>query len=126
MSGEENQENPFDVLDLTPDNISSMSDAELDELRKAVHEIWQTRGSDENDDLAINASIIINNEYIRRERELPEKDKLDEVTEEFDKAAITGEEKKEEKLKFIRELTEVFKRNLPEYTLIIKHKKKKQ
>ncbi len=118
-------ENPFEQLDLTPENISSVSDEELNQLREAVHEIWRIRGSSENDDEAINASIIINNEYKRRERELPNKDKLDEITKTKEKTAVTGEEKgKEEKLKFIRELTEVFERNLPEYELIIKPKKK--
>jgi len=125
MAGENNQENPFDVLDLTPENISSISDEELDELRKAIHDIWQNRGSDENDEQAINASIIINNEYKLRDRELPDKDKLDEITEKFEKTEITGEEKKkEEKLKFIQEVKEVFERNLPEYELIIKLKEK--
>ncbi len=125
ISGQENQQgNPFDALDLTPDTLNTISDTELDELRQAVHEIWRTRESREDDQEAIGASIVINNEYITRKREMPNKDKLDEITEKFEKTAITGEDKKkEEKLKFIQELTEVFEKNLPEYELIIRLKK---
>lgn len=85
---------PFDMLDLTPETLNTMSDTELDQLRETVHEIWRTQGSKEDNDLAISASIVINNQYMLRKRELPKKDKLDEITEEFEKTAITGEDKK--------------------------------
>jgi len=124
--GVENQEDPFDILDLTPDTLNTMSDEELDKLREAVHEIWRTQGSKEDDDSAIGANIVVNNEYKLRKRELPKRDKLDEISEKFEKSAITGEEKKKEKEKFIRELMEVFAKSLPEYDLIIKPKKKKE
>ena len=121
----EDQESPFDMLDLTPETLNTMADTELDQLRETIHEIWRTQGSKDDNDLAIAASIVINNQYMLRGRELPNKDKLDEISETKQKTAITGEDKKKkEKEKFIRELTEVFAKSLPEYDLIIKPKKK--
>lgn len=113
------QDDPFDVLDLTPDNLNTISGAELDELREAVHEIWRSQGSKEDDDSAIGASIVINNEYKIRGRKLSG-DKLDEISETKQKTAITGKEETNPKEKFISELKELFARNLPEYELIIK------
>ena len=119
----ENQEDPFDVLDLTPDTLNTVSDAELDDLREAIQEIWRTQGSREDDDGAIGASIVVNNAYKLRKRKLPKKDKLDEIAERFEKTAITGEEEKvNPKEKFINELKELFAKSLPEYDLVIKKK----
>jgi len=123
IKGEE--PDPFDALDLTPDTLNTISDEELDKLREAVHEIWRTQGSKEDDDSAIGASIVVNNEYKLRKRDLPNKDKLDEISEKFEKTAVTGEEEEmSPKEKFINELKELFARSLPEYDLIIKPKKK--
>lgn len=83
---------PFDMLDLTPDTLNTMSDAELDELRETVHEIWRNQGSKDNDNLAISASIVINNQYMLRGRKLPNEDKLDKISETKQKTAITGQE----------------------------------
>ncbi len=122
-------ENPFDALDLTPDTLNTMSDAELDELRQAVHEIWRTQGSKEDDDLAIAASIVFNNEYKLRGRELPNKDKLDEISEKFVKTAITGEEESseaerdKEMARIVGEFKEFVLKCLPEYELVLKTKK---
>jgi len=131
MSEVKNQKNTiiiddwFDVIDFSPEHLNTISDAELDELRQAVHEIWRSRGSKEDDDEAIGASIVVNNEYKLRGRDLPNKDKLDEISEKFEKTAVTGEEEEmSPKEKFISELKELFARSLPEYDLIIKPKKK--
>ncbi len=124
-------ENPFEQLDLTPDNLNTISDAELDEFRKAVHEIWRIRGSKEDDQEAIGASIVVNNEYISRKRELPNKDKLDEITEKFEKTAITGEEETDreerevEMARIVGEFKEFVLKCLPEYDLVLKAKNKK-
>ena len=76
IKGQEEEKSPYATLDFTPDTLNTMSDEELDTLREAVHEIWRMRGSKENDEEAIGASIVINNEYKLRKRELPKKDKL--------------------------------------------------
>ncbi len=119
-------ENPYAALDLTPDTLNTMSDAELDELREAVHEIWRTQGSKEEDDAAIGACIVINNEYKLRKRELPNKDKLDEIADKFQKAAITGEEDERsvEMARIVGEFKEFVLKCLPEYELILKTKNK--
>lgn len=122
IKGQEEEKSPFDPLDLTPDTLNTISDAELDELREAVHEIWRMRGSKEDDEEAIGASIVINNEYKLRKRELPKRDKLDEIAQRFEKAAVTGEEEVSPKEKFISELKELFAKSLPEYDLVIKKK----
>ena len=118
----------YDALDLTPDTLNTMSDAERDELRQAGHEILRNQGSKEDDDLAIAASIVVNNEYKLRKRELPNKDKLDEISEKFEKTAITGEEnrakeKREvEMARIVGEFKEFVLKCLPEYELVLKRK----
>ncbi len=119
----------LDILDLSPEHLNTISDQELDELREAVHEIWRSKGSKEDDDSAIGACIVVNAEYKLRGRDLPNKDKLDEISEEFQKTAITGvenleDEREGEMARIVGEFKEFVLKCLPEYELVLKSKEK--
>ncbi len=108
------EDESIEELDISPDEITTLGDDELETLRKKIHTLWKERGSKDNDESAINANIIINNEFRRRELKIPDKDKLDEISSKFRKEAVTmGErakaqsEQEEEMLKFGKELKEL-------------------
>jgi len=84
---EEITEDRLDELVL-PGSITELSDDELDALRRKIHTVWEERGSVKDDEDAINRNIIVNNEFTRRGREIPDKDKLDKICQEWTKIAV--------------------------------------
>ncbi|GAI57983.1 unnamed protein product, partial [marine sediment metagenome] len=110
----EGEDESIEELDISPDEITSLGTDELLALRKKIHILWEERGSKDNDEAAVNANIIITNEFNRRQLKIPDKDKLDEISSKFKKKAITMEERaeaksknEEEMLKFGKELKEL-------------------
>lgn len=71
-----------------PGTITELSPDELDALRRKIHTVWKENGSEKNDEDAINRNIIVNNEFTRRGREIPDKDKLDKICQEWTKIAV--------------------------------------
>jgi len=71
-----------------PGMITELGDDELDALRRKIHTVWEEKGSEKDDEDAINRNIIVNNEFIRRGREIPDQDELDKICEEWTKIAV--------------------------------------
>jgi len=71
-----------------PGMITELGDDELDALRRKIHTVWKENGSEKDDEDAINRNIIVNNEFIRRGREIPDQDELDKICEEWTKIAV--------------------------------------
>jgi len=73
---------------LDPEDLSTMSDDDLLELRKIIHEDWKKRGSKKTDEGSIDLNLMINHEIERRGLKIPDQDKLDEVTKKFEHTAM--------------------------------------
>lgn len=84
---EEITEGRLDEL-ILPGTITELSDDELDALRRKIHTVWKENGSKKDDEDAINRNIIVNNEFIRRGREIPDEDELDKICQEWTKIAV--------------------------------------
>lgn len=84
---EEITEDRLDELVL-PGTITELSDDELDALRRTIHTVWEENGSRKDDEDAINRNIIVNNEFTRRGREIPDEDELDKICQEWTKIAV--------------------------------------
>lgn len=84
---EEITEDRLDELVL-PGNITELSDDELEALRRKVHTVWETNGSEKDDESAINRNIIVNNEFTRRGRDISNEDELDKICKEWTKIAV--------------------------------------
>lgn len=100
----EEEDESIEELDISPDEITSLGTDELIALRKKIHILWEERGSRDNDESSVNANIIITNEFKRRQLEIPNKDKLDEISSKFRKEAVTMEERAEAKTEREKEI----------------------
>lgn len=84
---EEITEDRLDELVL-PGSITELSDDELEALRRKIHTVWEEKGSEKDDEDAINRNIIVNNELTRRGRDITNEDELDKICKEWTKIAV--------------------------------------